>query len=211
MADLTLYLLRHGESLANVKRVFAVQKEDLSLSEAGVKEASGQADLLKTIGFGCIYTSPLLRARQTANILAQKLSCTVVVSDSLTEVNVGVLDGKSQDSPRSQALYKSVLRGWELGHANLGFPNGETLSEVERRFGGFLDGVESKEEKCVLVIGHCLLFMAVLWLFCENRNPYFEGGHMQRGHLSIIRRSDSLFLLLRWNLSPKPNAHTNPD
>lgn len=211
MADLTLYLLRHEESLANVKRVFAVQKEDLCLSEAGVKEVSGQADLLKTIGFGCIYTSPLLRARQTANILAQKLNCTVVVSDSLTEVNVGVLDGKSQDSPRSQALYKSALRGWELGHANLGFPNGETLSEVERRFGGFLDNVESKEEKCVLVIGHCLLFMAVLWLFCENRNPYFEDGHMQRGHLSIIRRSDSLFRLLRWNLSPKPNAHTNPD
>lgn len=211
MADLTLYLLRHGESLANVKRLFAVKKEDLRLSEAGVNQVNGQADLLKTIGFGCIYTSPLLRARQTANILAQKLNCTVVVSDSLTEVNVGVLDGKSQDSLKSQALYESVLRGWELGHTNLGFPNGETLSEVERRFGGFLDDVESKQEKCALVIGHCLLFMAVLWLFCENRNPHFEDGHMQRGHLSIIRRSHNLFRLLRFNLSPKLNVHTNPD
>lgn len=211
MADLTLYLLRHGESLANVKRVFAVQKEDLCLSEVGVKEASGQADLLKTIGFGYIYTSPLLRARQTANILAQKLNLTVVVSDPLTEVNVGVLDGRSQDISKNQALYKSVLEEWELGHTNLGFPNGETLSEVEQRFGGFLDDVESKQEKCVLVIGHCLLFMAVIWLFCENRNPHFEDGHMQRGHLSIIRRSDSRFRLLRFNLSPKPNAHTNPD
>lgn len=211
MADLTLYLLRHGESLANVKRVFAVKKKDLRLSEAGVNQVSGQADLLKTIGFGRIYTSPLLRARQTANILAQKLNCTVVVSDSLIEMNMGVLDGKSQDVPESQSLYESVLEKWELGHTNLGFPNGETLSEVEQRFGGFLDDVESKQEKCVLVIGHCLLSMAVMWLFCDNRNPHFEDGHMQRGYLSVIRQSDSRFRLLRFNLPPKANVHTKPD
>ncbi len=211
MVDLTLYLLRHGESLANVKRVFAVKKEDLCLSEAGVNQVNGQVDLLKTIGFGCIYTSPLLRAKQTANILAQKLNLTVVASDSLTEVNVGVLDGGSQDVRESQELYESVLEEWELGHTSLGFPNGETLREVERRFGGFLDDVESKKEKRILVIGHCLLFMAVLWLFCENRNPHIEDGHMQRGHLSVIRRSDSQFHLLRFNLSPKAHVHTKSD
>ena len=211
MADLTLYLLRHGESLANVKRVFAVSKEDLCLSEVGVDQVSGQADLLKSIGFGCIYTSPLLRARQTANILAQKLNLTVAVSDSLTEVNVGVLDGKSQDSSKSQALYQSVLRGWELGDTNLGFLNGETLSEVEQRFEGFLDDVASKQEKPVLIVSHCLLFMAVIWLFCENHYSHFEHGHMQRGHLSIIRRSDSRFRLLGFNLSPRANVCTKPD
>lgn len=210
MADLILYLLRHGESLGNVKRVFAVQKEDLSLSELGVNQASGQADLLKTIEFGCIYASPLLRARQTANILAQKLNLTVIVCNSLIEVNVGVLDGRSQDAPKNQALYESVLEEWERGNTNLGFPNGETLSDVEQRFGAFLHDVETRREKHVLVIGHCLLFMAVIWLFCENHDSCFEHGDIQRGHLSIIRRSDSRFRLLRFNLSPKANVHTKP-
>jgi broad specificity phosphatase PhoE len=206
MTDITLYLLRHGKSVANVNRVFAARKIDPPLSEIGIQQACQQAELLKAIKFEAMYSSSLLRAKQTAEIVNQRCMLNLEFSDALWEVDVGILDGESQDDTHNQNVYEGVIKSWEQGLTSIGFPSGETLNDIRDRFRQFLNELEQKRQKCVLVVGHCLLFMAVIWLFCENHGPMFEDGHMDRGHLSIISKTGNRFRLLKFNISSEASV-----
>jgi len=201
--DLTLYLLRHGEATANVNRVFAARKLDPPLSQAGIEQALRQAAWLRTARVDVIHSSPLIRARKTAEIIGAEGKLDVKFFDTLREVDVGILDGKSQDDAGNIAIYDGVIKQWEAGLSTAGFPEGETLSNIENRFKAYLDGLDRREKRCVLIVGHCLLFMTVIWLFCENHGPSFEHGHMSPGGLSIMSRSEKRFRLVKFNLSPE--------
>jgi broad specificity phosphatase PhoE len=205
MTDLILYLLRHGESVANVERVFAARKVDPPLSDVGIQQATMQAESLKPIDFSAMYASPLLRARQTAQIVSQHCPLEPILSNALQEVNVGILDGEDQNDPRNWGAYERVVKKWERGLTHVGFPGGESLNDIGDRFKSFLNGLEGEQQKPILAIGHCLLFMAVIWLFCENHGSELEDGHMGRGHLSIISGSsgsDDRFRILKFDIPP---------
>ena len=202
MTDLTLYLLRHGESAANVKRVFAALRIDPPLSEAGIQQATAQTESLKGIEFSAIYTSHLLRARQTAEIVGQQCGLEPIVSEALHEVDVGILDGKDQEAPQNWEDFMSVVRRWSNGFHDTGFPGGESLNEVESRLRAFLEVLEAEQGKSVLVVSHCLVFMAIFWLFCGRCGSEFHDGYMGRGHLSIISGAGDRFRILKSNIPP---------
>jgi probable phosphoglycerate mutase len=198
---LKLYLLRHGESEGNARRVFAARAYDPPLTELGVVQATLQAQALSSVGLGAIYSSPLHRTRQTAAIVRDRCAVPLTFSDALAEVNLGDLDGQRIDEDGLAAL-RAVLGEWEAGHVNTGFPGGETLAEVRSRFQGFLDQVIGGKEGPVLVVGHGVLFMAVLWAFCDNRRPRLLDNYMGRGHLSILVGADGRFDLVVFNQPP---------
>ena len=202
MTELTLYLLRHGESEANVDRVFASFKVNPALSDAGVQQATMQAKSLEEIEFSAMYVSPLLRTRQTAGIVGKQRGLESILSEYIHEVNVGDLDGKDQNDPNNWETFTGVIRKWGQGFSDFGFPNGETLNDVGKRFSKFLDELKGKHQKPVLVVGHCVLFMAVFWLFCENHAPEFEAGRMEYGHLSVISGNSDGFRILKFNIPP---------
>jgi broad specificity phosphatase PhoE len=204
MTDLTLYLLRHGESVANVDRVFAARRIDPPLSDIGVRQAKMQAQSLKATEFSAMYASPLLRSRQTAEIVSQHCGLEPIFSDALYEANVGILDGEDQNDPHNWSACEGVVRKWERGLTHVNFPGGESLNDIGDRFRSFLNGLEGEQQKPILIVGHSLLFMAVIWLFCEDHGHRFEDGHMGRGHLSVISGSGDRFLILKFNIPPKP-------
>ena len=229
MSHLTLYLLRHGESVANVERVFAAKKIDPPLSDTGIQQAKMQAQSLRSLSlnsnfeFSALYASPLLRARHTANIVGQCCGLEPIFSDDLMEIDVGILDGEDQEDPVKWAMYEGVIEKWNQGLYDVSFQAGESLSDVRTRFSRFLQGLEDKqsesngeEDENILVVGHCLLFMAVIRLFCkkqrttssyrENHGPTLEDGHMGRGHLSIISKNNDKFRLVKFNISPETLA-----
>ncbi len=203
MTDLTtLYLLRHGESAANAKRVFASLRIDPPLSDEGVRQATMQAESLKNIEFSAIYSSHLLRARQTAGIVGQRCGLEPIVFDTLHEIDVGILDGKDQDESNNWQDFMNIIGEWNRGSPDVAFPGGETLNDVETRFRVFLDSLEGGQKKPILVVGHCLLFMAVFWLFCGRYGPGFHDGYMGRGHLSIISGAGDKFNILKFSVPP---------
>ncbi len=84
---LTLYLLRHGKSVANVKRVFASRKVDPPLSPLGREQIKQQSKALASIKFDACYTSPLLRAVQSSEILSQQIGLQFAKTETLLEFN----------------------------------------------------------------------------------------------------------------------------
>jgi len=197
---LTLYLLRHGESIANVERVFSARKLDPPLSHIGRQQIERQSKALALIGFDACYTSPLLRAMQSAEILSREIGLQFAQTEALLEVDVGALDGESQDVSQNWAIYEDVVRKWESGLCATAFPRGENLRDIEARFTSLLANVGGKKK--VLLLGHCLLFMCAIWLFAENRGPTLESGNMGRGHLSLLVKTERGFRLQEFNQAP---------
>jgi probable phosphoglycerate mutase len=195
-----LYLLRHGESAANVERVFAAHRINPPLSAIGREQIERQSKTLASIGFDACYTSPLLRAKQSAEILSKEIGLQFTETKALMEVDVGTLDGQPETLSHNWSIYTNVVRKWEDGLSTTGFPGGERLFDIEARVSAFLKNLEGM--KRVLLLGHCLLFMCVIWLFTENHGPTLEDGHMGRGHLSLLVKTERGFRLQDFNRAP---------
>ncbi len=201
-ADLLLYLLRHGESEGNVQGIFC-SRLDTPLSADGCRQAELQAERLSAVPFSAFYSSPLLRARQTAAIVGERCGLVPTLESALEEVDLGLLNGQGLYDPRWRQQYDQTLAAWERGVAGARFPGGESLDAICERLHGFLFSLASLPAGRVLLVGHSLLFATAFWLFCENHPPTIAASHMGRGCLSIVARNDAHLRLLEFNIAPE--------
>lgn len=98
MFDTMIYFVRHGESEANVRGVFAGQRDDSALTEEGKKQALITAQKIKEDHMvpNRIISSPLRRALETASIIADEIgidSRDIEIDDRITEYDMGTLTG----------------------------------------------------------------------------------------------------------------------
>lgn len=87
-----LMFVRHGHSEVNVAGVFANRGEGYPLSDTGRAQAAELADRLGDLQVDRVYSSPLLRARQTADVIAARTGAPVTVTAALTECDMGELE-----------------------------------------------------------------------------------------------------------------------
>jgi probable phosphoglycerate mutase len=198
---LILYLLRHGESEGNAKRVFAVRSFDPPLTQLGEEQARRQAEALSSAGIAEIYASPLLRTRQTAAFTAERCGLSVACRNALWEVDVGHLDGRDV-TEETIGVFRAVLEAWEAGQWDACLEGGETFAAVRDRFHSFLTEVSEGYDGPVLIVGHGVLFMIVLWAFCDRPQPHIFDNYMGRGHLSVLTGQDGRFTLRAFDLAP---------
>ena len=130
MTDPRLYLVRHGESEANVAGVLQGQTHG-ALTATG-RDAAGRlgralASLLVTERPTAIFTSDLRRAVETAEIIADALGATLQLLPAAREWNVGVLDGLP-----ATALLEAIKRSG-LPAAEFVPSGGESLSQLQAR------------------------------------------------------------------------------
>jgi broad specificity phosphatase PhoE/ribonuclease HI len=134
----TLRLLRHGETSHTVEKRFSGSKFDPELSARGFAQAEATASYLAgagddsqpTGGVDVIVSSPLLRARQTAQAVADRTGARVVVEDRLRECAFGDWDGLTFGEV--QERWPAELTAW-LASPALAPPGGESLVEVAAR------------------------------------------------------------------------------
>ena len=91
-----IYLLRHGESVANVRRVMAGQKDDCALTDLGMQQARQAGEELVSTGITRIVSSPLKRALSTAEEIADVIGFDpdmIEIDDRIQEYDMGALTG----------------------------------------------------------------------------------------------------------------------
>ncbi|MEO6761410.1 MAG: histidine phosphatase family protein [Candidatus Saccharimonadales bacterium] len=136
-----LYFVRHGESEANLQRVFAGQM-DTPLTNKGRTEARTASESLKNQHFDLIVSSPLVRAHETAQIIAHKIGYSmgsIIVSDIFKEHYIGDLAGKSWD---------------EYDEFDSRISNMESYDDLQERAKKGLKFLESRPEDTILLVGH---------------------------------------------------------
>lgn len=88
-----IYLIRHCEAMGNLKRVFQ-GSTDCDISETGAKQLEYLKERFKNIRIDAVYSSPLIRARKTAEAAAFGKGLEIITRQNLTELNGGVLEGR---------------------------------------------------------------------------------------------------------------------
>jgi phosphoserine phosphatase len=146
----TIFLARHGESDWNVEQRFQGHT-DRPLTERGREQARALADLVAAEEIDAVYTSPLSRARETAEIVAARAGVEPVELPELREVNTGSWSGLSR--AEVEARFPAGFAHWRSGGS--GWEDGESYDEMAERVIGALQKIaEDHPGGRVLVISH---------------------------------------------------------
>ncbi|MGR6916177.1 bifunctional RNase H/acid phosphatase [[Actinomadura] parvosata] len=149
----SLLLLRHGETELSLERRFSGRGE-AELTANGLAQASAAAARLSRDPYrlDVIVTSPLKRARQTAEAVAGQAGVEVEVFDDLREADFGAWEGHT--FTEVQRRWPAELTAW-LSDPDVAPPGGESFAETARRVQAAREHlVERYEGKTVLVVSH---------------------------------------------------------
>lgn len=161
---MNLYFTRHGETEWNVKKKIQ-GTTDIPLNENGIYQAKRLAQTLlekrDSEAFHPIrvYTSPQLRAAETAQISADALGIECISLDGLREMDLGEWEGSNWDMIRE--TYGEQYLHWNSHRRYDHTPGGENYDEVLGRTLAALDEILGRETKDVLVVSHSAVLMAL--------------------------------------------------
>jgi probable phosphoglycerate mutase len=149
-----LHFARHGESEANFSGIFSSRGWKHPLTERGRAQASALADGLRNETLAAIYSSPLMRAMETAEIIAKTTWLPVTAEPALREYDVGIYEG--QAFAVGQAAFGRVLADWLEGNLDSRVDEGESAVEIIERMHGFLKRLRTdhQEGETILVVTH---------------------------------------------------------
>src|SRR5580658_10342598 len=144
-------LLRHGQTPLSVQKRYA-GRSDVPLTETGVLQAAAAAKRLASAGIGVIVTSPLLRATQTAQEVAEVTGAPVVTDEGFRETDFGAWEGLTFAEVRQR--WPAEMTAW-LADPDVAPPGGESFTEVNARVTAALHRVlDARAGQTVLIVSH---------------------------------------------------------
>ena len=189
----SVIFLRHGEADKQSPDVF-FGRTDTALSEAGRNAALSAGNRLSRMRIDAVYTSPLVRCKQTARLL--KLSPEIQVEDGLTEMDFGKWEGKSRAECRKDEAAWAAFTG-----PNGAPPEGESVADFhDRVIKAYSRVLEATKEKPVLlIVAHHSVICSIV---ADALGMGAAGAFHLRcapGSLSSIDYVDGYATLSRWN------------
>jgi broad specificity phosphatase PhoE len=176
-SPLRLYFVRHGESEANLSWEFSNRSARHPLTETGRRQSHELAERLRHVSVNVIYSSPVMRAVQTAEILSSELRMPFIVKDALREFDVGVLEGKSDRA--SWDAYSAVVESWlKHGEWDRCIEGGESFNDIRRRFLPFARGLLRRRTGGAVMVGHGGTYRCMLPLVFKNIDFTFAEEHV---------------------------------
>lgn len=166
-----LLLVRHGEIPSNVKKIYAGKSsEELTLK--GMSQAAEAAEILNSYSIHKIYSSPIHRAFQTAQIISTETGITVDVEDSFREMELGPWEGLSETEVAQS--YPTEWNIWQNRPAELKIPGRETLKVLlDRVLTGIHNIAQGGEDQNIVVVTHvAIIRVLLLWHSKKSLNLY---------------------------------------
>lgn len=151
-----LYIVRHGEVPHNALKQYNNENEDLN--ENGIRQANELKEKIKNINYDIIISSPLLRAKHTAQIINVN-NKKILINDKLKERDPGDLSGKPLTVTNRDEYwnYNTTIR----------YGTSENIREFFKRIYNFLEDLKKEDYESVLIVAHSGVSKAF--------NGYFEG------------------------------------
>lgn len=164
-----LYLVRHGETDANVENRYVGWSDD-RLNERGLAQARALARRRDAEGIEHVFTSPVRRCVETAEILADAWGASVHTVHDLHELEVGAWKGLAEEVVKER--FPDAYREWWERPAEVRVDGRESLQAVRERALRAADQIGrarlSAEDRPGVVVTH-LAIIRVLWLAAQDR------------------------------------------
>lgn len=151
-----IYIVRHGEVPHNVLKQYNNENEDLN--ENGIRQANELKEKIGNINYDIIISSPLLRAKHTAQIINVN-NKEILINDKLKERDPGNLSGKPLTVTNRDEY-------WNY-NTTITYGTSENIRDFFMRVHNFLDDLKKEDYESVLIVAHSGVSKAF--------NGYFEG------------------------------------
>jgi broad specificity phosphatase PhoE len=165
-----VYLARHGQTAYNLERRFQGQLP-VPLDDTGRVQAAELADRAAVHGFAALWCSPLLRARETADVVARRIGLEAREDARFMETDAG--DWTDRLFSAVQAEAPAEFAAFVAGDPNFAFPGGESFAHQEQRVAAALAEVEEGELPA-LVVCHGMVIRAALSWRAGHWEPHSE-------------------------------------
>ena len=171
------YLVRHGESVSNMEGRVQGQ-EDIELSALGHAQARQVADWARRLAASCpagtapikeIWSSPLRRARETAEAIAAAIGLPVSVDEQLCELHAGIFQGHLW-ADLEQAFPEEVAH-WRSGDPHYVIPGGESRAQLAARGRAALEALAARGTPGMIVVAHGGVLTAALGSMLGREHP----------------------------------------
>lgn len=187
-----IYIVRHGETIWNEKRLLQ-GSVDIELNESGRKLAGITGEKLEEIFFDKIYSSPLIRAYETANLIRGHRNIPIIRDDRLRELSFGINEGKDSMKIREDENnpFHNFFSRPELYVAPEG---GETLEHICERAKEFLEEVIEPQADAlerVMIVAHGALNKALMCHIMNHGISEYWSGGLQTNCSVVIVKLDS--------------------
>jgi len=161
LSNVKLYIVRHGTTIWNKEAKYQGQT-DIALNDEGYHQAALISQRFASSKIKAIYSSPLQRARITAEIIAQPHLIVPTLLPGLLEIGFGEWEGQPYTKIREQ--YSEQLKHWIQDPLHYQIPGGEPLPELRQRVSDALETILSNHnDGDVILVGHS---GTIRMLFC---------------------------------------------
>ncbi len=179
-----IILVRHGECQGNREGLFR-GRSDFPLNELGLMQAKELARELKLFQPDKIFTSPLKRAKQTAQIIGQECDIKIEECEGFNNIELGPWEGKAKQFIALN--YPQQWKIWLNEPERLTVPGIENLDEVQKRSRRELDKIcNDFFGKTVIIVTHRAVLKPLIASCLEIVKPYFWRIHMDTAAYSIL-------------------------
>ncbi len=180
------YIVRHGETDWNRQRR-AMGRRAIPLNAKGFKDVELMAEALSDKGIEAIYTSPLRRTMETAEIIARKTGARIVEEERLIEIGMGPWEGRAFDDLLKEEGYRNFLHNPDGPH-----PAGvERMSDVQKRGVEVIrEIVEGYSSGSFVLVSHADVIRPILCHYLHIPIQYVRSFNIDTASISILDVSE---------------------
>ena len=198
------YLVRHGQSVSNIEERVQGQ-EDVGLSELGRRQADAVAEWAARLHADSpvaeIWSSPLVRARDTAAAIGDRLRLPVHTVADLAELHAGIFQGHLWAD--LEALFPEAVARWRSGDVDYRIPGGESRAGLAARGRGALELLAARDVPAMVIVAHGGILTAALGSLLGATHPILAAAAM-RPFTKLPSLANASVSVLEW---PGPVLH----
>jgi len=201
-----IIFLRHGQAENNTKKILAGRSPGVNLTETGIGQAEQSGRMLKELNISAIYSSPIDRAIQTANIVGKHCDLEVVIDDRLIELDMG----KFTKMPYNEIFAKhgNVFLKFYEGSDEVSENGVETFAKVQKRVFEMVDFVIDKHKnENVVLVTHMDPIKAMIGKVLKLRSEVLFELIIANASLNVFKNSEQKFYLTAINAMPSERFH----
>ena len=184
-----MYIIRHGQTPWNARKCLQ-GRSDVDLNENGIYLAELTGKALRDVTFDMAFTSPLIRAKHTAQCILAGREVPIIEDERLIEISFGIYEGCCYAEENRQVPQQWIENFFHAPQDYVAAPGGESLDAVEKRTRDFMEDICSRKElqdKTILVSTHGCALRGLLNSIREsNREDYWHGGVSKNCAVSIV-------------------------
>lgn len=184
-----MYIIRHGQTPWNARKCLQ-GRSDVDLNENGIYLAELTGKALRDVTIDMAFTSPLIRAKHTAQCILAGREVPIIEDERLIEISFGIYEGCCYAEENRQVPQQWIENFFHAPQDYVAAPGGESLDDVEKRTRNFMEDICSRKElqdKTILVSTHGCALRGLLNSIRESkREDYWHGGVSKNCAVSIV-------------------------